>query len=71
MSASTVKATRRELRRAMGANGVGAVAEVQSNHESIANSLTNAHRRIDQLAERHETLVAAFNQLRAHVKKIY
>ena len=49
MSGSQAKATRRELRRAMGTSGVGAVREVQANHESLANSIALAHRKIDDL----------------------
>jgi len=71
MSGSTVKATRRELRRAMGSNGMGAVAEAQGNIESLANSLTNAHNRINQLEARCEALFESLSALRAHVKKIY
>lgn len=71
MSGSTAKATRREVRKSMGARAVGAVAEVQSNQESLANSLKNAHARIDGLEKRHEVLVEFVEQLRQHVRKIY
>ncbi len=47
MSEATAKAVRRDLRRAMGASGVHAVDEAQSNIARLANSLTNAHQRIN------------------------
>lgn len=51
MSGSAAKETRRQLRRAMGDNGVAAIAELQENIRNIANSLANAHKRIDQLEQ--------------------
>ncbi len=71
MSGSAVKATRRQLRRAMGTNGVMAVSEAQTNINQLANSLTNAHHRIDQLELRCTGLMEALIALREHVKKIY
>lgn len=51
MSGSSAKETRRDLRRAMGENGVAALAEAQQNIANLANSLANAHKRIDQLEQ--------------------
>lgn len=49
MSQGTIKATRRELRRAMGVDGLAALAEAQQNIGRLSNSLVKAHERIDQL----------------------
>ena len=51
MSGSSAKVTRRQIRRAMGENGIGVVAEVQSHMETLGNSLALAHRRLDALQE--------------------
>ncbi len=71
MSGSAAKETRRQIRRAMGERGIGAVAEAQANVDSLANSLNNAHHRIDQLELRYTALMEALVALREHVKKIY
>lgn len=49
MSGSSAKETRRELRRSMGEAATNAVAEMQKNIASLANSLALAHKRIDDL----------------------
>jgi len=51
VSASSAKSLRRDLRRAMGNTAVNAVAEMQQNIATMANSLQNAHKRIDELQE--------------------
>ncbi len=54
MSESAVKAARRDLRRAMGAQGVSAIAEVQRNIAALSNSLANGHQRIDDAQQQRE-----------------
>lgn len=49
----------------MGANGVAAIAEVQSNIPQLANSLTSAHGHIDSVDER---LTGIMKALRAEYR---
>ncbi len=49
MSGAATKATRRQLRRAMGLNSIQVLAEMQGNLERLANSLALAHDRLDRL----------------------
>jgi hypothetical protein len=48
MSESAVKAARRDLRRTIGAEGLGVVQQLQTNIANLSASVTNAHARIDQ-----------------------
>ncbi len=49
MSQKTIKQRRREVRRAMGSEGLAAISELQESMAKIAQSLALAHQRIDQL----------------------
>lgn len=51
MSQSTVKALRRDLRRTVGEDALGTIGELQSNLEQLANSLSLAHQRLDQIGD--------------------
>lgn len=56
MSGSSAKETRRELRRSMGEAAASAVGEMQQNIGTLANSVTNAHRKIDGQTQDHGML---------------
>ncbi len=58
MSESTAKAVRRDLRRAMGDDGVKAVAESQRNIANLVHSLQNAHSQIQNAHSRIDQLFA-------------
>jgi D-ribose pyranose/furanose isomerase RbsD len=49
MSASSVKETRRQIRRAAGVDALKIVEEIQQNNRALAASLSQAHQRIDAL----------------------
>jgi hypothetical protein len=57
MSDSSVKATRRAIRRSAGEAAIGVIRELQQNHTLLANSLTLAHQRIDRLFAQHAELL--------------
>lgn len=50
MSESAAKASRRDVRRSLGPQGLAVVHEAQSNIGKVANSVQNAHSRIDHLS---------------------
>ena len=59
VSQSAIKQTRREIRRAMGENGIAALAEVQANIPVLTASLDTAHQRLDVMADQQKLVDAS------------
>ncbi len=53
MSQATAKQVRKAARRLAGNDGVKAIQELQQNVQTLANSLSLAHKRIDDLEAKH------------------
>ncbi len=70
MGEASVKATRRELRRAMGEQAVAAVGELQSNVSAITKSLALAHERLDAYVARLTKAEGKHVVLDSHVDKL-
>lgn len=67
MSATAAKVARRDLRRAIGEQGISTIAEVQRNIAAISNSLANSHGRIDDVQkQRMSDLTELKSRLKAY-----